>query len=1461
MPDAIRVLYIDDEPVLRKVARVFLEQSGNFSVEPVASALAALDLLQHEKFDAIISDYMMPGMDGITLLKQLKAGGDETPFIIFTGRGREEVAIEALNSGADFYMQKGGDPKSQFTELAHKVKRAVDQRRVEQALLESEQKYRNLIEHSNEAIVVAQGDVLRLINHRAVEMTGYSEEEILSMPFSAFIHPEDRPVVMEQYHKRFIGGKIPSRYSFRVISKDGATRWVEINIVMIDWEGNPATLNFITDVSERKQAEDALRIQHDLSLVLNHCTSLTDAFDQILSASLQIEGLDAGGIYMADPVTGALDIVVHRGLSPEFVASSSHYDAKSPQTQRCRAGTPFYGRYSEIREPEKDGTPDKEQLTAMASIPVMHEGELISVLNVASHSADEIPLTARHILETMAVQVATALVRIRSREALEESETRYRNVVEDQTEFICRFLPDGTHVFVNEAYCRYFGLSRENIIGSRFSPDLPREDREMVARTLSSLTPKCPVETIEQRIIMPDGKIRWQRWVDRAIFNPEGNLKEFQSVGRDITELKEREIALKMKNEELRSSYDQIALDEEQLRHQVEEITAAQQAYRESEEKFRLVVENAPDAIVIQTDGRFVYLNPAACHLFGTVSAEQLVGEKVLDVFHPDIRERVRERIRMLNEERQPVARIEVALLKLDGSLVDAEISAVPITYEKKNGAMAFIRDITEGKRAERELRETERRMEDIINFLPDATFAIDYEGRVIAWNHAIEEMTGIRAGDMLGKDNYEYAIPFYGERRPILIDLVMMQDPRVINDYSAVQKDGDALTAETNRAHVGGKDVCLWGKSILFKNPDGKVVGAIESIRDITDRKMVEIDLEKSRNLYRAIFETTGAATIIIDNDTTILLANSGFAKLSGFSINEVERKKSWTEFVVAEDLELMKRDHQDRRNDLSATPNVYEFRFLDRNGKVRYCLNNVGIIPGSTRSIVSVVDITGLKLAETALRETLAQLTQNEQDLRESEEKYRTVFENTGTATVVLDEDGIIELANNGFAHLSGYSKDEIEGKKNWTEFVIPDDLDRMRTQHKLRRQDRERALNRYEFRFVQKNGDLRFIFLFIDIIPGTKKSVASLLDITSRIQAEELYQTVFENTGTAMFIVEENSVISHVNDQMENVWGYSKEEIEGRVKWHSLVAGEDLEKMKKYHRIRWKDPGIAPKDYEFRFIHKNGEVRDAALSVAVIPGTKRSVVSLRDITELKKLDRQVKERTEQVEQLLRQKDEFIAQAGHDLKTPLTPIIALLPHIYKKEQDPELRNLLEMVISDAASMKHLITDILTLAELNKPYTRPDAKLMVLAEEIEKGIVKHAWMAQKKSNVIENSVGPEIRIWITPLHLESIIDNLLGNAIRYTPEGGKITVSSISADGAVTISVADTGIGLTPEETVRIFDEFYKADMSRHQRDSSGLGLTIVNRIARLYGGSVKAESPGKGCGSTFTVTLPQGN
>lgn len=130
----ITVLHVDDEPVLSDITKLSLERSGKYCVETVQSASEALDLLQSGKYECIISDYEMPEMNGLELLKAVRAINPDIPFILFSGRGRESVIIEALNSGADFYLQKGGEPRSQFVELEHKISYAIEQHNTKLAL-------------------------------------------------------------------------------------------------------------------------------------------------------------------------------------------------------------------------------------------------------------------------------------------------------------------------------------------------------------------------------------------------------------------------------------------------------------------------------------------------------------------------------------------------------------------------------------------------------------------------------------------------------------------------------------------------------------------------------------------------------------------------------------------------------------------------------------------------------------------------------------------------------------------------------------------------------------------------------------------------------------------------------------------------------------------------------------------------------------------------------------------------------------------------------------------------------------------------------------------------------------------------------------------------------------------------------------------------------------------------------
>jgi PAS domain S-box-containing protein len=148
----ITILLVDDQEVLLDITRLFLEKGGDIVVDTALSAQQALSMLKTKKYDAIVSDYEMPAMDGIEFLKTIKKAGIEKPFIIFTGRSREEVVIKALNSGADFYLQKGSEPKVQFAELKNMIRQAVMRKRVEEALLQSETNYRNLVESTEDSI-------------------------------------------------------------------------------------------------------------------------------------------------------------------------------------------------------------------------------------------------------------------------------------------------------------------------------------------------------------------------------------------------------------------------------------------------------------------------------------------------------------------------------------------------------------------------------------------------------------------------------------------------------------------------------------------------------------------------------------------------------------------------------------------------------------------------------------------------------------------------------------------------------------------------------------------------------------------------------------------------------------------------------------------------------------------------------------------------------------------------------------------------------------------------------------------------------------------------------------------------------------------------------------------------------------------------------------------------------------
>ncbi|AGB01089.1 PAS domain S-box protein [Methanoregula formicica] len=257
----ISVLYVDDEPGLLELTKVYLEQSDRFEVTVLPSAALALKHLKTRSYDAIISDYQMPGINGIEFLKQIRKTNDGIPFILFTGRGREEVVIEALNHGADSYLQKGGDPKAQFAELEHRIRSHVQRKWAQDALSESEKKYRRVVENAHEGIYIIQDERIIFSNPHIIERItecGISEADFLSKPFFTFIHPDDRQLMRDRYYRRIENGESFSRYPFRMVNSSGAVYWWDIYAVVIDWNGRPATLNFARNITEQYSLEERL---------------------------------------------------------------------------------------------------------------------------------------------------------------------------------------------------------------------------------------------------------------------------------------------------------------------------------------------------------------------------------------------------------------------------------------------------------------------------------------------------------------------------------------------------------------------------------------------------------------------------------------------------------------------------------------------------------------------------------------------------------------------------------------------------------------------------------------------------------------------------------------------------------------------------------------------------------------------------------------------------------------------------------------------------------------------------------------------------------------------------------------------------------------------------------------------------------------------------------------------------
>lgn len=270
------------------------------------------------------------------------------------------------------------------------------------------------------------------------------------------------------------------------------------------------------------------------------------------------------------------------------------------------------------------------------------------------------------------------------------------------------------------------------------------------------------------------------------------------------------------------------------------------------------VFERVTDAFVaLDSNWRYTYVNNKAGELFGR-RPEDLIGRHIWTEFPTGVGQPFHLAYEKAMADQKP-AHIEDYYAPWDRWFEN-------IIYPSPDGLSIYFHDITENKKSEAAMLAAHKMLESIIEFIPDATFVIDRDKRVIAWNRACELITGVKKEELLGKGDYAYAEPFYGERHPILIDLLDCSSQVIEVNYKYVERNGSKLRAETFIPHLrGGKGVHLWGVAAPLFDQEGRRCGAVEVIRDVTEQKLVEQAMRESELRYRKLFETAGDAILLM--------------------------------------------------------------------------------------------------------------------------------------------------------------------------------------------------------------------------------------------------------------------------------------------------------------------------------------------------------------------------------------------------------------------------------------------------------------------------------------------------------------------------------------------------------------------------------------------------------------------
>ncbi len=886
----------------------------------------------------------------------------------------------------------------------------------------------------------------------------------------------------------------------------------------------------------------------------------------------------------------------------------------------------------------------------------------------------------------------------------------------------------------------------------------------------------------------------------------------------------------------------------ERVGNQIAGAIANAQLYAErkhAEEKYRTILRTTMDGFwMVDMQGRFLEVNDAYCSMIG-YSRDELLTMRISDVEGAERPEETARRIQRIMEAGGD--RFETHHKCKDGRMIDIEVS---VNYMEVGGArmFVFLRDISERKLAEEALRESERKFRDLYDNAPLGYHEYDAEGCITNVNRTDLEMLGYTREELIGQPIWKLNVNEEAVREQVMAKLAGTLPPGKELERTYKRKDGTIFP------------VLIEDKLILDEK--GRIKGIRCTIQDITERKRAEEALQTERRRFEILSEYAPFGMVMIDKDGTFRYINPKFKELFGYDLNDVPNGKTWFRKAFP--------DPTYRHNVISAWIDDSKI-FAPGEKRPRVF---TATCKDGTEKIVNLISVQ-LEMGEYLMTcEDITEHMHFDEALRESEERYRTLFEGSRDAVYITTWEGRFIDFNQAFLNLFGYSREQLMVLQAQDSYAHP--VDRYRFQKEI---EKNGFVRDYEVKLRKQNGKEMDCLLTASVRRGNGGTILGyqgiIRDITERRLIEEAlrdsetrYRAIFENPGTAMLIIEEDTTVSLANAETEKILGYSVDEIKGK-SWTEFIAKEDLERMMEYHHLRRIDPTAVPKSYESRLINSKGEMRDIFITVSMIPKTNKTVASLLDITDRKRAEKEMKALEEQLRQS--QKMEAVGRlAGgiaHDFNNILTIIQGYSQlSLYELKGDDPLRENIEGIKKSTERASGLIRKILAFSRRQVMEMRV-LDLNTLLMDLDKLLRRIIGEDIELLTVLAEDLG---RVKVDPGQIEQVILNLAVNAKDAMPNGGKLTIETANAEldevyarshvsvapgHHVMLSVSDTGVGMSPEIKERIFEPFYT---TKEKGKGTGLGLSTVYGIVKQSGGNIWVYSE-LGQGTTFKIYLPR--